>query len=337
MKNFEQLPFVIIDLNSGRYVQEHSVGHEKFNLKPNPIDGLYYGYCPPRGRIRIERLGAKMTEARIDNVIVVYTQKMKNSSNREVIAFTDNATVFREEQSGKGKSRQILVDGQTIDCGYHIISDNLYDLRDLSSRFEIRCGDYNSYMFRRQRVFKGRYPTLDKLLIAWLKEYLLLMNQDDSLYQEQLEDSIRVAGADSFSMRKPEYLSSSTGRVVKKNPSVSKRAVAASNFTCAYDSEHHTFQRRNNCQYMEGHHLIPCTSTNAEIYWTRCSRNIDCVENIVALCPTCHRRIHFGSAKEKSEIVEKLFNVQVNKLKSAGLDISLKELRGLYGLPEEGK
>ena len=326
----EQKPFIIVDLNSGRYVKEHSVGHEKYNLEPNKIDGLYYGYCPPYGGIGIEHLKAKRKDSRVDNVIVFYSRKKGKGPDREIIAFTDKATVFRKEQSGKGMMRQIVINGKTIDCGYHIVSENIYILKRPSDRFQIHCVDYNTYMFRKQRVFSGKYPPLDMQLLAWFNEYMLRINQDDYLYQDQLEDLIPVSSTDTSSTREPEYLDSTTGRVAKKNPSISSKAVAASGFKCSYDPSHHTFLKENGIPYMEGHHLIPCTPGNSEKYWKRFGRNIDCFENIVSLCPICHRRIHYGSNAERSEIIDRLYEVQAEKLKAAGLAISLKELRELY-------
>lgn len=337
MKDTQNPPFIIVDLNSGRYVQQHSVGHEKYNLVPNPIDGLYYGYCPPFGGVGIDRLDASKHAASKDDVMVIYTRKIGKGPDREVIAFTDRATVFRKEQSGKGMARQISINGKTVDCGYHIVSENLYNVERDSNRFRIHCGDYNTYMFRKQRVFSGTYPSLDKRLVAWLRECLLRMNQDDSLYQEQLEDSISVLAPDSFSTREPEFLTSTTGCVVKKNPLVSMKAVAASGFKCAYDPTHRTFMRSSGLPYMEGHHLIPCTAGNAERYWKRFGRNIDCVENIVALCPTCHRRIHFGSEVERAGIIEKLYHVQSEKLRSVGLEVGLEEILGLYEIANKRK
>ena len=325
-------PFIIVDLNSGRYVKEHAVGHENYNLKPNQIDGLYYGYCPPCGGIGIEHLGAKRKNLSVDNVIVFYCRKKGKGPDREIIAFTDKATVFRKEQSGKGMKRQIVINGKTIDCGYHIVSENIYNVKRDSDRFQIRCSGNRTHMFRMQRVFCDKYPDLDKQLLAWFNEYLLRMNQDDSLFQEQLEDLIPVSGIDFSSIREPEYLDSTTGRVAKKNPSISNKAVAASRYKCAYEPTHHTFMKSNGVQYMEGHHLIPCTPGNSEKYWKHFGRNIDCFENIVSLCPTCHRRIHYGSEVERTEIIDKLYEVQAEKLKAAGLSISLDELRKLYGV-----
>lgn len=330
MQDNQQIPFIIIDLNSGRYVKQHAVGHERYNLEPNPNDGLYYGYCPPFGGIGIERLNADKHDSRVDDVMVFYTQKAGKGPDREVIAFTDKATIYRKELSGKRMGRQIVINGKTVDCGYHIVSENLYNIERASARFQIHCADYNVYMFRKQRVFIGTYPLLDKQLVVWAKDYLIRMNQDDFLYQEQLEYSILVSDTDSFSTREPEFLSSATGRVVKKNPSVSRKAVAASEFKCAYDPTHETFLRSSGSPYMEGHHLIPCTAGNAEKYWERFGCNIDCVENIVALCPICHRRIHFGSEAERLNVIEKLYKIQKQSLESVGINISLDELKALY-------
>lgn len=335
VNDVQKIRFIIVDLFSGRYVKEHSVGHEKYNLKPNEIDGLYYGYCPPYGGIGIERLGANRSAMCVDNVMLIYTHKIGMGANREVIAFTDKATVFRKEQSGKGMQRQIVVNGKTLDCGYHFVSENLYIIEDEEDRFKINCSEYNSYMFRKQRVFAGRYGALDEKLLKWINEYLVRMSQDDSLFQNQLEGSSSTGGTDTSASREPEFLDSSTGRVVKKNPAISKRAVATFGFKCAYNANHQTFLRKSGQPYMEGHHLIPCTSSNAERFWKRFGKSIDCVANIVSLCPTCHRRIHFGSEEERVVIIEKLYEVQAEKLKAAGLLISQEELKKMYRKDDE--
>ena len=81
---------------------------------------------------------------------------------------------------------------------------------------------------------------------------------------------------------------------------------------------------------MEGHHLIPCTCSNASRIWKQRKRNIDCKENIVCLCPTCHRRVHFGSNEEKKSILHTLYKHQIKKLKSVGLELSFDDLLDLY-------
>jgi len=102
-------PFVIIDMMSGSYVLKKT-GHECFNLDKNPVDGRYYGYCPPYGNIDITKLGAGKGDVSIDDVLVIYTKKVSGSSDREVIAFTESATVFHIGQINRKRPARHVYD-----------------------------------------------------------------------------------------------------------------------------------------------------------------------------------------------------------------------------------
>ncbi len=67
--------------------------------------------------------------------------------------------------------------------------------------------------------------------------------------------------------------------------------------------DHETFTSTStNSAYVEGHHLIPCKITNSEKYNNR----IDIVNNIVPLCPNCHRKIHYSIWKEREKMIKQL-------------------------------
>lgn len=83
---------------------------------------------------------------------------------------------------------------------------------------------------------------------------------------------------------------------------------------------------------MEGHHLIPCTVENAEAIWEQFGRNIDCTENIVSLCPTCHRAIHMGNRDEKRRVLSSLISKRLPILKDIGINITEEYLLHLYGV-----
>ena len=53
---------------------------------------------------------------------------------------------------------------------------------------------------------------------------------------------------------------------------------------------------------MEAHHLIPTE------FQDDFEHSIDVPENIISLCPTCHRLFHHASDCEKKEIIEKFFD-----------------------------
>lgn len=327
-------PILYVDMYSGRYWNE-KIGHEIFNLDKNPIDGKYYGYCPPHGNIGITNLGATRNQKSISGVIVVYTRKIANSHDREIIAFCTNATVYKEPVSDVKHLRKL---GRVIKseykkpvCPYHIVSDELINLIDSTHKYKISLADYGLHMFRRQRTFSGHYSVLDECVRNYISQYLS-GNSEELDFQESIQNAdvdISVALLD-VSKEMPEYADGNNCKIVKKNSRVSKSVLVNSDYKCAADSNHNTFLTSKGVQYMEGHHLIPCTYNNAQLFWKKRKRNIDCVENIVCLCPNCHRKVHFGSTEEKRKIIELLYTKQIEILAKANLDISLEELYYFY-------
>lgn len=119
---------------------------------------------------------------------------------------------------------------------------------------------------------------------------------------------------------------------VTKNATVSKQALINAKYVCAGNHAHATFETTKGQPYMEGHHLIPCTYTNAKYYWEKQGVNIDCQANIVCLCPTCHRLIHYGANNVKRALIEKLYKETKEKLESIGIILTQEELLKLYSI-----
>ena len=64
--------------------------------------------------------------------------------------------------------------------------------------------------------------------------------------------------------------------------------------------------------YMEGHHLIP-------MRWQESfNTSLDVYANIVCLCPTCHRLLHFGRDCDKIPVLDKLYYERFDRLQTAG-------------------
>ena len=75
-----------------------------------------------------------------------------------------------------------------------------------------------------------------------------------------------------------------------------RQVFQASDFRCEIDTEHTTFISQSfHKQYVEGHHLIPLEVQNSV------DTSLDVYANIIALCPTCHRFLHFGLKDEKKK------------------------------------
>ncbi len=121
------------------------------------------------------------------------------------------------------------------------------------------------------------------------------------------------------------------GRRPKTNPILGKIAITRAYYCCEFNREHATFiSNRTHKQYMEAHHLIPVA--NQDAIWNTYHKNIDCVENLVSLCPNCHKAFHYGTREVKSYMIETLFNAISHKYRAIGLNISLDEIKRIYGV-----
>lgn len=113
-------------------------------------------------------------------------------------------------------------------------------------------------------------------------------------------------------------------RSYKTNPRIAKTALEIARFECEENLKHETFTSKTGKQYMEAHHLIPMHAQKDF------SQNIDRVENIVCICPTCHSAIHYGDDKTRISHLKTLYDLRVKQLKTIGLDVDFGELFTSY-------
>lgn len=117
--------------------------------------------------------------------------------------------------------------------------------------------------------------------------------------------------------------------VIKRDAIIGALAIANSEYKCEFDEKHETFiSKKTKKAYMEAHHLIPVSQ--AQYIWKKKHANVDCIENIVSLCPNCHRAIHHGEFNTKLEILKKLYDKKYRDLKNVGLDIDFETLLKFY-------
>lgn len=99
-----------------------------------------------------------------------------------------------------------------------------------------------------------------------------------------------------------------------------KEAIEGAGYQCEHDSTHTTFIAKSTGQaYMEGHHLIPMK------YQAQFDCGIDVYANVVCLCPTCHRLLHFGCDPDRRYAAEQLFDLRNERLIHSGIDLSKKD------------
>ena len=128
---------------------------------------------------------------------------------------------------------------------------------------------------------------------------------------------VRVSGTNQSSKR------------IYKNPLFGKIAIMEADYKCEYNPSHITFvSSKSGKPFMEAHHLLP--AGKALEVWDKQGVNIDCVENLVSLCPNCHSAIHYGDKNERKQLIENLFNKKKSSYNKIGLTITLDDLLTIY-------
>jgi len=104
-------------------------------------------------------------------------------------------------------------------------------------------------------------------------------------------------------------------------------AIWNADHKCENDPTHMTFQSAKSLKnFVEAHHLIPME------FQADFEHSIDVPENVISLCPTCHRAFHFSEKSSQSELIDKFFDQRKDALIGRGLSLTMVQLKKYYGL-----
>lgn len=125
--------------------------------------------------------------------------------------------------------------------------------------------------------------------------------------------------------RKPKQTNTKSGkRGYATNARIAKTALEIADYKCEYENEHLTFINKSGKPFMEMHHLIPMSAQDDF------ENNLDCIENIISLCPNCHSAIHYGNEDWRRTYLRSLHLKREKELKEAGIYISFEQLFEKY-------
>lgn len=107
----------------------------------------------------------------------------------------------------------------------------------------------------------------------------------------------------------------------------SLEAKKRSNWLCEADTSHKTFISNINKQfYVEAHHLVPMAAQHDFTY------TLDFADNIVCLCPNCHRKIHHAIDLDKKKMIGTFYEQREERLVKRGVDVGYERLLRYYGV-----
>lgn len=125
-------------------------------------------------------------------------------------------------------------------------------------------------------------------------------------------------------------------RVERKN--IKQAAFEKYEFKCFFDhfassqedKEAHAltyFKTKRGQTYLEGHHMIQME--NSKFF----EKDVDIVENIIPLCPNCHRKIHNADKNTVIKMLKLYYNnCDKNELIRKGIFVDIETLERFYGI-----
>ena len=104
----------------------------------------------------------------------------------------------------------------------------------------------------------------------------------------------------------------------RRSSIIKMQSIESAGYECEVNPTHVTFTAKSTgMPYMEGHHALPMKCQD------RFKSSLDIYANIVCLCPTCHRLLHYGIASEKANVIDKIYYDRADRL--AALVLKLLE------------
>lgn len=106
----------------------------------------------------------------------------------------------------------------------------------------------------------------------------------------------------------------------KRQPIIKLQSLESASYLCEIDRSHTTFIAANTGkQYMEAHHIISLHRQD------QFSAGLDVHANVMCLCPICHRLLHYGRSRDKTNYLEMIYHSRKNRLANCGIRLSEQE------------
>ena len=260
--------------------------------------------------------------------------------SRVLTSFLNNCNLFIADSSD-------IALNPAFDDYFHNNFISKYDLDDLHTQL-LRDVDYSYFLYNIQNFNINiidaptvaqnitKVSTQEKIVVSPVIE-----DDDESEYVAKVDD-IKESNINEDVANEAHRIAPITidgvqvGRRFITNPLLGKIAIKKAYYCCEKDVDHKTFKsKKTNKDYMEAHHLVPICFQ--QLIWDKYKINIDYVENIVSLCPTCHKAFHYGTKEVQSFMIEDLFKKCAAKYKSIGFKITLEEIKHLYSIATQKK
>lgn len=109
---------------------------------------------------------------------------------------------------------------------------------------------------------------------------------------------------------------------IKRNSQIIQDVIQEYGCKCFFCKDHISFPSNKLINYVEGHHIIPISLKDSF------KENLDCKDNLIPLCPNCHKAIHLSKNEYKDTLLKEIIsrNYQFRNKYNVNID----DLREIY-------
>jgi len=234
----------------------------------------------------------------------------KSGKARSYANYLIRLVIFYQELFGK-KINNLLTFATLKEIEKVVNSEGFKEYNENENRFP--NATFNCYVSCVTQINEKRENIIDLQLNEILEAEGNVENSDDNLIKGAQKRKEKVRNGDVLTY--------------PRNKEESLEAKRLSEWQCELNSNHLTFTSNiNQKPYMEAHHLIPMSAQDYFEY------TLDFADNIVCLCPNCHRKIHHAKDELKKEMVKELFKMREKKYNKYGINITYKQVLRFYGI-----
>jgi 5-methylcytosine-specific restriction protein A len=243
-------------------------------------------------------------------------------------AFKPVTLARAEIAKNAGKIKRTL---KTVD-GFSFNDIDLKGRSDLARGYELGniCSKYydssslpnsNTLVNDLQKLI-GTYRELKSLVGNNILDIDLVLSEEE--FQERIQLGVsRVPKKGKVS--KKRKINSSNSSTWWRDPDMSFTAISDADFKCENNPNHKTFVSAvTSEQFVEAHHLIPME------FQDNFDASIDVPENIISLCPNCHRAFHNSVNEIKRDLIIQFFNKRKTFLQDRQINVSENKLLEYY-------
>lgn len=205
-----------------------------------------------------------------------------------------------------------IFDDDSMDLNINIINKKLQKIKCLEG-----FDDFNKL---------ARHKHFYSSTIFSFNEYTMFKNQETT---DNVDLNCTYINYDIVkkARRKGKLVHTNQGLQYPRNLAESLEAKIRSNWTCEINSLHTTFINAvNENPYVEAHHLLPMAAQRDFEY------TVDFADNIVSLCPNCHRKIHHGQKEIVQKMIEFLYEKRQKSYKQYAIPLDLATLLRYYNI-----